>query len=127
LANAGEYQKFRADRFEVTALVSNLRNTKILINFSYVDTSVLQFLGKFQENSLLTDVNMFYLYEDEDILSRVLAKILPFITSIDSLASPEIDLFKMAYNNNNQEDNNKSKLLLKEMMEKTRIILANWL
>jgi hypothetical protein len=96
-------------------------------------------LGKFQENSLLTDVNIDIDYnserfdEDEDEVEEsrlgedipwLLAKIVPFITSIDSIASPEIDLFKMVYYND--DETNKSLLLLKEMMEKTRILVTNW-
>jgi hypothetical protein len=104
-------------------------------NFRYVDTSILQFLGKFQENFLLTDVNMYFDYGlirlGED-LPRVLAKMAPLITSIDSIASPKFDIFNMVYNywynnNDDQEDNNKSQLLLKEMMAKTQIILTDWL
>jgi hypothetical protein len=92
-------------------------------------------LKKFQQNSLLTDVNMHFDYDyklrtlNENILSRVLTKIAPFITSIDSIESrsPDIDLFKMAYNNNPSLGHiNESQLLLKEMMAKTRILLTRW-
>jgi hypothetical protein len=64
---------------------------------------------------------------DEDILSRVLTKIAPFITSINSIDSRSqgIDLFEMVYNNNNT--NHESQLLLKEMMAKTRILFTKWL
>jgi hypothetical protein len=71
---------------------------------------------------------------DMDILPRVLTKIVPFITSIDSIESrsPEIDLFKMVYNNNNTNLRHitESQLLLKEMMAKTRILViltTTWL
>jgi hypothetical protein len=94
-----------------------------------VDASVLRFLEKFQQNSLLTDVNIdFDLGEehiDMDILPRVLTKIAPFITSIDSIESGEIDIFEMVYYNTANLCH-ESQLLLKEMMTKTRILLTNW-
>jgi hypothetical protein len=103
-----------------------------------VDTSVLNFLEKFQENSLLTDVNIDIDYkrfeeieeEVEDLrrlgenLPQALIKIAPFITSIDSIKLPEIELFKMVYNNN--DETNKSQLLLMQMMAKTRILVTDW-
>jgi hypothetical protein len=83
------------------------------------------------------------------MLLRLLAKIVPFITSIDSIIFLQINLFKMVYNKNNNSNpgnshesllqwmwkmicinnNNKTKLqlLLKEMMVKTRILVIDWL
>jgi hypothetical protein len=109
--------------------------------FSYLDMSILNFLGKFQENSLLENVNLdvgfgyhHYNYEsilDEHILLQVLIHILPLISSIHSIQikSVDIDLFDMVYNNNNTYHGNshESQLLLKEMMAQTRILLASLL
>jgi hypothetical protein len=94
-----------------------------------VDTSVLHFLSKFQQNSLLADVNIIVDYyssrlNEGDILP-LLTKMAPSIASIDSIDSIKIDLIKLAYNNNNAVQG--SSLLLKEMMEKTRILTTNWL
>jgi hypothetical protein len=58
---------------------------------------------------------------EDGILPRILTRIAPFITSIDSIASREIDLFKMVYKKNNE-----SQLLLKEILEKTRFLLTDW-
>jgi hypothetical protein len=58
-------------------------------------------------------------------------KILPMISSITSIDSPKIDLFKMVYKNYNNNDTNENKkkkchkepkLVLKQMMAKTRIL-----
>jgi hypothetical protein len=68
-----------------------------------------------------------YTLRGSEDLPRALTKIAPFITSIDSIASPEIDLFRMVYNNNDRKNNNESQLLLMEMMAKTRILWADWL
>jgi hypothetical protein len=114
---------------------------------------VLNFLGEFQANSLLTDVNMSFLrielnkrtWLGQALLLLVLTKIVSFITSIDSLEFLQINLFKMVYNNNTNHGNshesllqwiwkmiyidNKTKmqLLLNEMMTQTRILVINWL
>jgi hypothetical protein len=94
-----------------------------------VDASVLRFLEKFQQNSLLTDVNINFEFDEDhidmDILPLVLTKIAPFITSIDSIESGEIDIFEMVYNNTANHCH-ELELLLKEMMTKTRILLTNW-
>jgi hypothetical protein len=116
-------------------------------------TSFFNLLGKLQQNSLLSDVNMlFHDFEWDSehwlmrmMIPRALAKIAPFITSIDSMEFLEINLFKMVYNNNTNHGNshesllqwiwkmicidNKTKLqlLLEEMMVKTRILVINWL
>jgi hypothetical protein len=70
-------------------------------------------------------------FEEEMIqffLLRVLTKIAPLITSIDTMHSLGLDLLKMAYNNNtNDDDGNESQLLLKEMMAQTRILVTSWL
>jgi hypothetical protein len=85
-------------------------------------------LEEFQQNSLLTDVNMcLYDYDKNwlfrpNILLRILTKIASVITSIDSIESREIDLFKLVYNNNINDGNSHE---LKEMMEKTRVILTD--
>jgi hypothetical protein len=61
------------------------------------------------------------------------AKIAPLITSIYSIDVGGQDLFEMAYNNNNNNINDddvnrhESQLLLKEMMEKAKIVMTNWL
>jgi hypothetical protein len=103
-------------------------------------------LEEFQQNSLLADVNMHLDYhlnsmrlEDQVLdvemeflrimtnLSRVLTKIAPFITSIDSIESRELDLLKIVYNNNTNDGNShEAQLLLKEMMAKTRILKISW-
>jgi hypothetical protein len=98
-----------------------------------VDTSILNFLKKFQENVLLEDVNLHvdykYMRYKEDILLQVLTQIVPLISSIDSILiySSEIDLFKMVYNNTNNGDKKTHQLMLMEMMAKTRIVVINWL
>jgi hypothetical protein len=95
-------------------------------------------VGKFQDNLLLENVNLYVHYADyfsdsldEQTLLRGLIHILPLISSIDSIQinSSEIDLFQMVYNKNNINDgqSHESQLLLKEMMTKTRIVLTNWL
>jgi hypothetical protein len=85
-------------------------------------------LEDFQQNSLLTNVNMLAGHNfNEDIQLRFLAKILPLISSIDSIEySGGIDLFEMAYNNNTNDANgnsHESQLLLKGMMAQMRVIL----
>jgi hypothetical protein len=92
--------------------------------------SVLNFLGKFQQNSLLTDVNMYFgntrrVTPSGILLPRVLTKIVPFITSIDSIECDWIiDLIEMVYTNNtNHGNSHESQLLLNEMMAKTRILV----
>jgi hypothetical protein len=107
---------------------------------------VLDFLGKFQENSLLTNVNVNIHFElkpskarrfnnAKDILPRLIL-IAPFITSIDSMDSGEVDLFRTIYNyaDYDYDDNitipgkgHESQMLLMEMMAKTRIVLISWL
>jgi hypothetical protein len=70
--------------------------------------------------------------EDEDLsrleenILEALIKIAPFITSIDSITFPEIDLFEMVYYNDDEDEVSKSQLLLKEMMAKTRIVVTDW-
>jgi hypothetical protein len=61
-------------------------------------------------------------YENEDIIPQALIKIAPFITSIDSMTFPESDLLEMVYDNDDEDEADKSQLLLKEMMDKTRIL-----
>jgi hypothetical protein len=124
------------------AYFSNQSNS--LPNFSYMDTPVLHFLEKFQENFLLENVNMNVAYVgcddhyygtrlDEHILRRVLIHIVPLISSINSIQIDDcvlyIDLFNIVYNNNNTDNNDhdvcsreSQLLLLKEMMAKTRIL-----
>jgi hypothetical protein len=92
-----------------------------------MDTSVLYFLEKFQENSLMADVNMHIdcnidILDDGD-LPHALIKIAPFITSINSINLPEIDLFEMLDYYYNKDEENKSPLM--EMMEKARILLTD--
>jgi hypothetical protein len=111
--------------------IKELFTSTILSNFSYIDASVLNFLEEFQRNSLLIDVNMSFGNINwlirPHILPRVLTKIAPFITSIDSIESRHIDLLSMVYTNNTNHGNiNESQLLLKEMMAKTRILVTNW-
>jgi hypothetical protein len=102
--------------------------------------SILNLLGKFQENSLLENVNLCVRYcdydtsiLDEPTLLRVLTQIVPLISSIHSIQidSSEIDLFRMVYNNNNNQDNSnnshESQLLLKGMMAQARILFIYWL
>jgi hypothetical protein len=96
-----------------------------------VDTSLFQFFGKFQENFLLIDVNMFVDCRLRRLcgdLPQILTRIAPLITSIDSIASSEMDLFKMIYktNNTNRGNSHESQLLMKEMLEKTRILSTDW-
>jgi hypothetical protein len=104
-----------------------------------VDTSVLNFFEKFQENSLLTDVNIyidgnFVILDEYEDLPQALTKIAPFITSIDSIYTQgiDLDLLKMVYYNTNHGNNTETQLLLMEMMAKTRILysvdrLVTWL
>jgi hypothetical protein len=66
----------------------------------------------------------FEIFDENEDLPQALIKIAPIITSIDSINSPQIDLLKMIYNNDDEAS--KSQLLLKEMMEKTRIMLIDW-
>jgi hypothetical protein len=90
--------------------------------------SVLNFFKKFQENSLLTDVNLrLQNYIKEDILLQVLTHLVPLINSIDSITivTSKVDLFKMVYNNNNGDE--KTHQLLLMMMAKTRIMWPIWL
>jgi hypothetical protein len=98
-----------------------------------VDTSALNFLGKFQENSLLTDVNLSLDYEHShdyriaNEIPRVLTKIAPFITSFESISlsinSPSVvDLFRVV----NGWLTDYSRLLLIEMMAKTRCLVTDW-
>jgi hypothetical protein len=88
---------------------------------------ILNFLGKFKENSLMADVNMYidhnYELDENEDLPRALTKIAPFITSIDSINTLGFNLFKIVYNNNDEA--NKSQLRLKEMMAKTRILVTD--
>jgi hypothetical protein len=71
-------------------------------------------------------------------LLQYMPKILPLISSINSINSPRIDLFEMVYKNSNNYDNNDRKncsrneyesqlLVLKQMMAKTRILSIDWL
>jgi hypothetical protein len=93
-------------------------------------------LEKFQQNSLLADVNMHFPYylnsmslnlDNRTNISRVITKIAPFITSIDSIESHAIDLLKMVYNNNtNPGNSHEAQLLLKKMLTKTRILVTRW-
>jgi hypothetical protein len=64
------------------------------------------------------------------MLPRVLTKIAPFITSIDSLEFRGIDLMEMLYNYNNitnDGNSHEAQVVLKEMMTQTRILVINWL
>jgi hypothetical protein len=90
-------------------------------------------MRKFQENSLLENVNLCVnhnLRKHSELL-HALAQILPLISSIHTIQidSPDINLFKMVYDNKNtnHDKSNSHQLLLKEMMEKTRIMLIRWL
>jgi hypothetical protein len=116
----------------VFLLFNKLEKYHSISFFSYVDASILDFLGKFQQNSLLTNVNMNI--NSARGLNRpdflpLLIKIAPFITSIDSIEFRGVDLIEMAYNINNTNHGNshESQLLLEEMMAKTRILVTPWL
>jgi hypothetical protein len=117
-----------------------------------MDMFVLDFLKKFQQNSLLANVNLDLCHLTENVLLHIVTQILPLIDSINSINSGEIDLIKMAYknnSNNNEEDgadaddvdkdednneygnsnvSNQPQLMLKTMMEQTRVFkMLNWL
>jgi hypothetical protein len=82
-------------------------------------------LEKFQENSLLENVNLYVEYSD--YVLRVLTKIVPLISSIHSIqidSNSSFDLLDMVYNKNivNHGQSLESQLLLKEMMAKTQIV-----
>jgi hypothetical protein len=87
-------------------------------------------LGEFQENSLLTGVNMSFDESlsrvDKDILRQDLSQIAPIITSIDSIECKGENLIEMLYNTNHRH-NHESQLRLEKMMEKTRILVNNTL
>jgi hypothetical protein len=82
----------------------------------------------------MTGVNMYFdstlRRVNEDILRQDLTKIASVITSIDSIESRGIHLFKMVYNNNNTNHgngNSRESQHLKEIMAKTRIFVNNTL
>jgi hypothetical protein len=100
---------------------------------------VLHFLEKFQENSLLENVNLhvaffdyhnYYGSNDEAVLRLVLIHILPVISSVHSIQidSPHIDLFNLVYhtyNYDNPDSDSRQECelqLLKKMMAQTRIL-----
>jgi hypothetical protein len=64
----------------------------LIVNFSYLDTSVLDFLEKFQQNSLFGNVNL-------DIKSSMssqgrltlLSYVLPLINNINSIFASDIE------------------------------------
>jgi uncharacterized protein (UPF0254 family) len=95
---------------------------------------VLNFLGRFQENSLLENVNLCVQcsFRKHNELLQVLAQIVPMISSIRLIKidspDPEIDLFKMVYDNNDTIHgySHESQLLLKEMMAKTQFVIISW-
>jgi hypothetical protein len=85
---------------------------------------VVDFLRKFQENSLLENVNM-YLYAAEYYNHvPILNKMVPLISSIDSIDFCQLNLFDWVYNNDNDEE---SQQLLKTMVAQTRILAIGWL
>jgi hypothetical protein len=85
---------------------------------------VVDFLRKFQENSLLTNVKLDLGYEDKhpNQLLPILNKMVPLISSMSSIHFCELNLFDWAKNSDEE-----SKLLLKEMVAKTRILAIQWL
>jgi hypothetical protein len=98
-----------------------------LFNFSYADLPepVVDFLRKFQENSLLTNVKLdFGYYEEiywEDILPT-LTKIIPLISSIDSINFCALNVFDWFY-----EGDEESKLLLMTMVAQAKFLSIDWL
>jgi hypothetical protein len=107
-----------------------------------VDEYVLNFFEKFHKSSLFADMNLvFDNHLSKCNLLEFMPKIMPMISSINSINSHTIDLFKLVYKNNSNDDNdnsdneyysrsssNESQLLvLKQLMAKTRILLIDWL
>jgi hypothetical protein len=89
--------------------------------------SALNFLQIFQENTLLTNVNLgFGYHSSRDDLLQDLTQIVPLINSIDSIHSPDYHLLEMVYSNNNNNNRHmndeSSQLLLKGMLAMARIL-----
>jgi hypothetical protein len=86
-------------------------------------------MREFQDNSLLDNVNLKFNNLEEDILLRVLPQILPLISSIDSIDSLDICLFRKIYKDNNGNGNinewSSQLPMLKTMMAQTRILSFN--
>jgi hypothetical protein len=73
----------------------------------------------------LENVNLSFFYSKTDCDLQFPTQIVPLITSIDSINSPNVDLMDMVYSNNylgdRNDDDDESQLLLK-MMQMTRIL-----
>jgi hypothetical protein len=89
-------------------------------SFSYFDQSVLEFMRKFQQNSLLDNVRL--VIDDElkkDIVQPVLTHLLPLVNGILSIEFSDsaqlVDIYKARKDKEIYERN-------MEMMEKTRFL-----
>jgi hypothetical protein len=90
--------------------------------------SALNFLQKFKENFLLSNVNLGFGLppNGKDEIMHDLTQIVPLvnINSIDCINSPVFCLLEMVYSNDNDRrvNDESSRLLLKKVMEMARIL-----